>query len=268
MREVFSPCPTTCIDSAPDHAAIITGQRLASSRQAMSPPIGLVGRGAQSHPRERVAALIAAMAIAPTGWRALIEIDDERLRWTFTDALDDPRLRRTPLVPALLDALQNDSRTQVRAWAAHALGVIGRAAIEAVPAIVDALESNDVRVVTFALLALANLTPADSDSRHHIKRFTAACYGGCSHGQGVSEFVRCRRCGRVASRVVREVVTALLARAADARRPAEISACVRRAPESGGCGISSLHMRTPSHAARPAGSRPRPARAKTERECM
>ena len=65
-----------------------------------------------------------------------------------------------PALPALIEALKNDSDPLVRRLAAYALGQIGPDAKEAIPALTAALQSGDREMITSVINAIRAIDPS------------------------------------------------------------------------------------------------------------
>jgi HEAT repeat protein len=83
--------------------------------------------------------------------------------WAFHPALWQSRVNIRPALPALVKALQDDDST-VRAWAAQAIGGIGREAASAVPALIALLRNEDEGSRNSACIALRGIGTAAKDA--------------------------------------------------------------------------------------------------------
>jgi HEAT repeat protein len=84
---------------------------------------------------------------------------DVNLRVEAATALAAAGPSAAPAVPALIEALNNDSDPLVRRLSAYALGQIGPAAKEAIPSLTAAMQSGDREMVTSVINAIRAIDP-------------------------------------------------------------------------------------------------------------
>jgi len=110
--------------------------------------------------KEAIAALVQALSDSDVQMRRNSELVMISLAGPYEKK---PRVDITEALPALIKATQ-DSDTDVRAWAAHAIAEIGPEAKEAVPALIKLLQGKEEGPRNTSCLALGAIGPAAKDA--------------------------------------------------------------------------------------------------------
>ncbi len=142
--------------AAPALVAALPGQDEATLTHGQTAKLGNVTR--PELVRRNASYALSAMGAAAVP--ALVEATTHPQWWvreTAVEALGDIGLAAADAIPALIAVLGNDSSDRVRPAAAVALGTTSQSGSSAVPALIHALEQDDAPVRQAASLALARI---------------------------------------------------------------------------------------------------------------